>query len=157
MGRAVESSILTVLRLGLGGLFVFAAVAKLGDAQKFAFAVKAFKILPPQWTALAAYVVPWTEGVCGLFLILGLWTRSAALVLSTMLLAFIVAILSVLHRDLDVTCSCFGKFEIPCTGPVGLCHVARNLVLFAAVAWILARGPGYMSVDALRAGRRAKS
>jgi len=137
----------TVLRVALGGLFVFAAMMKLAELQQFAFAVKAFAILPDHLSHLAAFVVPWIELIAGIGLLLGLWTRPAALVIGAMLAAFIAGIVSVIVRDLDVTCSCFGKFEVPCTGPVGLCHVIRNLVLLALSLGVMWYGPGRMAVD----------
>jgi uncharacterized membrane protein YphA (DoxX/SURF4 family) len=137
--------IVLVARVFLGALFIFAAVMKLSNPQSFAEAINAFKILPDHLVVLATFVVPWIEAVLGVALILGLWTRSAALVLSLLLVAFIAALVSVL--DKGITCSCFGKFEIPCSGPVGWCHVIRNTVLLALAALVVAKGPGSLAID----------
>ena len=139
-----------VFRVILGALFIFAAVMKLSSPASFALAIAAFKIIPEHAdhvTKLAAYAVPWIELVCGVCLILGLWARSAALVLCLMLVAFIAMILSTMARGMDVSCSCFGKFELPCTGPVGWCHIVRNAVLLAVAAFVLRKGPGSLAVD----------
>src|SRR5262245_13085686 len=135
------------VRLVLGGLFVFAGVMKLNDVQQFAFAVKAFKILPDSLIVFAAFAVPWTEIVAGLMLVYGWWARSAALLIGAMLLAFIAAIVSVIMRDLDVKCTCFGKFEFPCTGPVGVCHLVRNSVLAAMAGLVVLMGPGPLAAE----------
>lgn len=139
---------LTIVRLAVGGLFVFAAYNKLADPQGFVDSIKAFKILPAHLTILAAYVVPWIEMLAGAALIVGLWSRSAALVIALMLVAFIAGISSVIYRGLDVKCGCFGKFEIPCTGPVGMCHIARNSVLLLLTLAALTWGPGRFAIDA---------
>ncbi len=142
-----------VLRLVLGGLFVLAASLKLAHPQDFANSVLAFKVFPPaadHLNYLATFVVPWTEMLCGVLLILGLWTRSAALVLTLLLGVFLGGILSVLARNLDVSCGCFGKFEFPCGKVVGPCHIARNAVLIVMALLVLARGPGGLALDTCR-------
>ncbi|MDX2132859.1 MAG: MauE/DoxX family redox-associated membrane protein [Planctomycetota bacterium] len=136
-----------VVRVLLGGLFVFAAIVKLRNPQLFVQGVMAFKILPDHLATLTAFVVPWLEVLAGVALILGWWARAGAVVLGGMLLAFIGGMLSVLARDLDVHCSCFGKFEIPCSGAIGPCHLARNAVLFAMAMYVAVVGPGSLAVD----------
>lgn len=137
-------------RLILGGLFIFAGVIKVTDVQGFAFSVKAFEIVPAQAEHLIkmlAFVLPWTELVIGVCLVLGLWTRAAALLLSAILLAFVGGIISVVVRDLNVTCGCFGKYEIPCQGPIGVCHIARNAVLMLIALFVVWKGPGSLALD----------
>lgn len=139
-----------VVRLVLGGLFVFAASLKLAHPQDFANSVLAFKVFPPaadHLNHLVTFVVPWTEMLCGVLLILGLWTRSAALVLALLLGVFLGGILSVLVRKLDVSCGCFGKFEFPCGKVVGSCHIARNGVLIVLALLVLVKGPGAAALD----------
>jgi uncharacterized membrane protein YphA (DoxX/SURF4 family) len=137
----------TLVRVVLGGLFIFAAVIKLRNPQLFVQGVMAFKILPDHLAHLAAFVVPWMELLAGIALVLGLWARAGAVLLGAMLLAFIGGMISVIARDMDVTCSCFGKFEIPCSGAIGACHLARNSVLFAMAAFIALVGPGSLAID----------
>lgn len=134
-------------RLLLGGLFIFAATVKLRNPILFRQGVDAFQILPKHLSVLAAYAVPCTELVAGVLLVIGLWARSAALVIGTMLLVFIAAMLSVLYRGIDAHCSCFGKFEIPCEGAIGWCHLARNAALMGLAAIVIAVGPGALAVD----------
>lgn len=153
-------NVLLILRLGLGGLFVFAASVKLSDPQGFFDSVHAFK-LPAYFSdnlglrmgdashleRLATFAVPWLELIAGLALIFGYCTRGAALVLSSLLAFFLFGIFTVLQRKLDVTCGCFGKFEVPCRGPIGMCHVGRNFVLLTFGLTILMGGPGRLALD----------
>lgn len=136
-------------RVILGGLFVFAGVLKLMNPQLFQQSIAAFKVpgLPGHLEILLTFVVPWCEITAGAALLLGVWTRSAALMLSTLLLGFISLIASVLIRGMDVKCGCFGKFEIPCTGPVGPCHLIRNSVLLALGLVVVFFGPGPLAID----------
>lgn len=135
-------------RLLLGGLFVFAGVMKLLNPQLFQQSIGAFKVgLPEHLEVLLTFVVPWCEIAAGAALLLGLWTRSAALMLSTLLVGFIGLVVSVLWRGMDVKCSCFGKFEIPCTGPVGVCHLVRNSVMLGLGLVVVFFGPGPLAID----------
>lgn len=138
------------LRLVLGGLFVFAGIIKLNDPQQFVFSIIAFDLFPKHAdhaVKLLAFAVPWTEIITGVLLILGLWTRPAALVVSLMLASFVFGISSVMWRGLDVTCGCFGKFEVPCTGNLGFCHLVRNTIMLLAALLILWKGPGALAID----------
>ncbi len=158
-------NVLLILRVVLGGLFVFAASVKLSDPQGFFDSVHAFR-LPAYLTQnlglnmgdvthlerLATFVVPWLELVAGLALIAGYAARGAALVLSALLVFFLFGIYTVLARQMDVTCGCFGKFEIPCRGAIGWCHVVRNSVLLTFGLVILFGGAGRWSLEGLKRG-----
>lgn len=139
--------LLLILRLALGGLFLFAAYNKWQDPQKFIFAVKGFKILPDHLAVLATYAVPWTEAIASVFLILGIWSRASAATIALMLLGFIAGILSVIQRGIDVKCTCFGGFELLCTGSVGWCNIGQNIVLLAVALLITIKGGGMLSVE----------
>lgn len=139
-------------RLALAGVFGLAAGVKLAGPQEFAFAVKGFDLLPDHLAVLATFVVPWTEALCAALLVLGLWSRAAALVLAGLLVAFIAGIGSVLARGMSVECGCFGKLSPFCTGPLGWCNIVQNLVLLGLSLVVLALGPGYLALD--RAIRR---
>lgn len=148
------SVILLVLRAFLGGVFLFAASVKLSDPQQFAFGIDAYRLIPSDakhLTMLGAFVVPWLELFVGAMLVLGLWGRSAALVATSLMALFVYAVWSVIARDLDVTCACFGKLKGPfgCEGPIGTCKLAENLTLLAVSFLLTLLGPGRISVDAL--------
>ena len=142
-------------RVIIGGLFIFAAYMKLGDPQGFADAIVKFDLFPKtdhpaafdHIITLLTFVIPWTEIVTGMLLIVGLCTRAAALLVSLMLVGFIVGIASVLVRGMDVHCSCFGKFEWPCTGPIGACQLTRDAIMLAMTLLVFAKGPGPLSLD----------
>ncbi|MFO0832167.1 MAG: MauE/DoxX family redox-associated membrane protein [Phycisphaerales bacterium] len=142
-------------RLLLGGLFVLAGSLKLQDPQAFLFAIKGFKILPPHLAYTMAFVIPSVEIVAGTMLVLGLWSRAAALVLAALLVSFILGILNVLAHGYDTKCSCFGKVEWPCTGGVGWCQIIRNLAMMALALPIFLWDAGACSADRLLDRRRA--
>jgi len=166
--RWVESIVVLVpVRLVLGGAFVVAAWMKLFDRvwqvnpvtgfhrdPTFAFAesIAAYKILDParheHAIAMAAYMLPWGELVGGVLLVIGLWTRSAALLIGTLLVMFTAANLSVIFRpDVSASCACFGSLEWPCGGSVTWCQVVRNVVLLTMAGYVLWRGGGAVGFD----------
>jgi len=142
-------------RVVLGGLFVLAGVMKMQDLQAFAEAIDAFKIIPERAEFLipfAAFAMPWIEVFAGAFLVLGLWSRASALVISAMLVAFIAMIASVLIRiemgqPLSVTCTCFGKLEWPCPPKLGMCQIWRDVVMLVMGAVVLKWAPGPLAID----------
>ena len=146
---------LLVVRLLLAGAFGFAAYQKLIGPQAFAGAIKAFKTgVPDELVIKAAFMIPWTEAIAAASLLLGLWTRAGALLLSLALLVFIGAIVSVIARGMtDVECGCFGDYSWPCGVKVGWCQLWRNAVLIALTIAVVVAGPGRYSLDARLARR----
>jgi len=145
---AAYAPVALALRLALGGLFIAAAYFKLRDPLTFAEAIMAYRMgLPDALTQLATYAVPWTELFCAVALVLGLWTRAAAAVFIALIGVFLVGIVSVIARDLNITCGCFGKFKLYCDGAVGWCKVRENLVLAAGAMVLVAWGGGRASLD----------
>jgi len=145
-----RSTVPLILRLLLGALFVVASTMKMRSPQDFALSVKAFKIFPEagdHLVMLTTFWVPWLELTAGVLVLLGLWTRAAAVVLGALLIVFLVGIVSVLARGLDVDCGCFGKLDAICTGSLGACHIVRNAVLLGIAAFLVIRGGGGWSLD----------
>lgn len=135
-------------RVILGGLFVFAGTVKLMNPQLFQQSISAFKVgAPDHLVVLATFSLPWTELLVGVALILGLWTRAASALLSLILIAFVALLSSVLIRKMDVSCSCFGKFEVPCPSKVGACQLIRNAVLLTMTGIVFFFGPGPLAID----------
>lgn len=160
--RLTESALVTLpLRLALGGLFCLAAFKKLQDPQSFAEAIKGFRIVDHnQFGSLittGAFALPWVELIAGVLLILGLWSRASALAIWLALAVFIAGLLSVIRRDLNASCSCFGDLNLFCSSAVGWCQVIRNLVLLVPATYLVWRGGGMVAVDHLIRPRRVEA
>lgn len=135
-----------VLRMALGGLFLFAAWNKLhpplGEGgidgpQNFLASVQAFKLGMPDWMLrLSVSVTPWIEVVSGLALIFGIWRRSAAAVIGLLLVVFTALILSVIQRGLATECGCFGKLAPFCPKKIGMCNIIQNSIMLAVAAYL---------------------
>ncbi len=120
-------------RLALGGLFLYAALLKIGDPAAFAKDIANYRLLPESWATAAAYLIPCLEVVVALGLITGIWLRGAALWASGLMLVFIAALVVNLARGLDIDCGCFGSGE---SDPVtALYRDLALLPLCAATLW----------------------
>ncbi len=123
--RSLRDAALLALRLYLGGIFVFASVHKILDPASFALDVATYGILPPELVNLVALVLPWVELVAGLMLAVGFRTAAGALLVDGMLLVFIAALASALHRGVDTSCGCFASDGGD--HPIGVGTVLRDL------------------------------
>ncbi len=94
--RADESGVpLLLIRVLLGGLFIYMGVMKIGDPADFLKQVRAFEMLPetpPYFLNATAIILPWLEVFCGVALIVGFWLRGAAALIAIMLCVFTPAI-----------------------------------------------------------------
>lgn len=102
-GRPVQA----LARLFLGGIFLYASLDKIAHPQAFAGIVANYGILPAALVTLPALALPWLEFLAGLCLLTGFWRRSAAALLSLLLLAFIAALAINAFRGVNLGCGCF--------------------------------------------------
>ncbi|MCC6322192.1 MAG: DoxX family protein [Phycisphaerales bacterium] len=142
----------------VAALFLVAAKEKLLGAKApelFANSVKAFKMFDPEsgigelGVRFSTSVTPWIEFVAALLLLLGIWSRAAAAVLSIMLVAFIAIILRAINNGYDLHCGCFGKLSPFCPEKVGWCNIVQNSVMLAG-SLIVALTPRSMLARAAR-------
>jgi putative oxidoreductase len=136
--RAVE----WLLRLGLGGLFVYAGWVKIVDPSTFAVEVTNYHFLP-QLAPYLAVMLPPAEIVAGAGLIVlpSSWRRAAALAVALLCVMFTVAVAQAAARHINVDCGCFGGASGPVTGLT----VVRDLALLAAAIAIFALSPATAS------------
>jgi putative oxidoreductase len=127
---------IVVLRLLLGGLFIYAGIGKIWNPAEFAGDIDNYRMLPYVLVTLMAAVLPWIEVICGLLIIFGRWLPGASLILIMLNVVFIIAIASAIVRGLDIDCGCFsaaGK-----ASQVGFPRLLED-VLFLAASVIIFR------------------
>jgi len=95
-------------RAVLGGVFVLAGALKVTHPHEAGLAVQAYRLLPPVLARDVGYGLPVLEIALGVLLILGLFTRFAAILTGLLLIAFIIGVASVWARGLSIDCGCFG-------------------------------------------------
>jgi putative oxidoreductase len=135
---------LRIIRFILGGVFIYAAISKIGAPQQFADNIASYQILPFAVVNVMAMGLPWFELICGLSVLTGFLIRMGALGILAMLGVFIVALAAALLRGLSIDCGCFGiqswDESIPWIGFI------RDSILLLLALWIY--------TDALRAAER---
>ncbi len=121
-------------RLLLGGLFIYAGLAKAANVAAFAGEVSNYKILPYAWNFLAAAVLPYIEVLAGFLLLLNRKVRPASLVLGGLTAVFIAALASVLARGMNIDCGCFRPGGSH-TGPLAALLRDAGLLLLATLCY----------------------
>jgi len=139
-GNRTGRALLLAGRLALGGIFVFAAYAKLhfGGAWHlrdyhffFAMAINSYNMLPLSVVQFMARVLPWLELALGALLILGVGLRWVSLAITALLLVFMAALTRAAMLGLQINCGCFGySSQKPTTE---LFHDSGLLILALAV------------------------
>jgi uncharacterized membrane protein YphA (DoxX/SURF4 family) len=157
---ALHSPALLVARLLVGGIFLVAAVPKIGDPGGFADAVRAYGLLPAPFVVPFALMLPWLELGVALYLLAGYMTRWAGIGAALLLATFTVAIAHALVTGSTAhACGCFGPGAA--SNPVlrflagGSTVTAwdgiRDLILFALCLLLAWRGAGRWAVDRILA------
>ena len=91
----------------IGVTFVYASYNKILAPAVFAKIIYGYDLFPAVFINLIAIIVPFLELFSGLALIIGIYPRSAALIINNMLLAFITAPSINLIRGHEFDCGCF--------------------------------------------------
>jgi uncharacterized membrane protein YphA (DoxX/SURF4 family) len=138
-----------LLALAVGAVFVYASLSKIADPQAFAKIIYHYQVIGPSAffgfvpANLTAVALPWIELLAGVFLIVGVWRREAAVVTAVLLVVFVAAVGSTLARGIDIqNCGCFALDESGRSA--GWKLIAGDLALLAAalvVAFVPPRAP----------------
>jgi putative oxidoreductase len=135
-----------VLRLFLGGMFVYSSWHKIADPGAFAISIRGYQLLPIAVTNIFALFIAYSEALAGIMLILGIMTRKAAGAIFVMLVMFTIAIMTTIVRGIAVDCGCFSNEGGHSTNYT---LVIRNLFLITASMMVMLFDGGLWSLDSL--------
>ena len=130
-------------RLVLGITFVYASIDKVLHPDQFAKIIYYYKLMPGDLINVFALLLPWIELIAGIFLIFGYWEKSAALLITLLLVVFLVALTSAFARGIDISCGCFSTTS-RVKGHV-LSYIFRDALMIVAVLMILAARERFLS------------
>lgn len=136
--------LLLVFRVVLGAVFIYASIHKILDPGAFAESIRNYLLLPALVTNLVAIILPWVEVVCGLFLVVGIFPRSCAAVVSALLAIFSAALIISLARGLDIDCGCFDSGQGNET--IGILYVLRDWTLLFMSVSVMVYDRGFLSL-----------
>src|SRR5712691_2889012 len=137
------------LQIALGAIFVAASLPKIVDPPSFAHMIYNYKLVPAPVLPLMALTMPWLELLCGLALILGIWTDTARTIVGALLVPFIIAITINLLGGNAIDCGCFdvtaaGKTREELLGDMPIV-ILRDVGMLRMVlqGWWAGRRPSY--------------
>jgi uncharacterized membrane protein YphA (DoxX/SURF4 family) len=115
-----------------------AGLAKFSDPAGNVRQVRAFRILPESLVPTVGHALPTVEIVIGAMLILGILTRSFAVLAALFFLAFIVGIASAWARGMEINCGCFGSQGVPADPQRQYAiDIARDIGLLICSLWLV--------------------
>ncbi|CAM3964156.1 MauE/DoxX family redox-associated membrane protein [Nocardioides marinus] len=128
-------------RLATGGVWVVAGALKIPEPAASVQAVRAYPLLPEAVVPTVGQLLPVVEVVVGLALVVGLLTRTMAVVSAVLFVAFIIAIASAWARGLTIDCGCFGGGGYdPDAADKYPWEIARDVALLAGSVFVAAFG-----------------
>jgi uncharacterized membrane protein YphA (DoxX/SURF4 family) len=131
-------------RIALGGIFIYAAYAKLHFNGAwhlrdyyffFAMGIDSYKMLPLTVVEWMAKILPWVELGLGTLLIIGAGVRWVGIAASALLVVFMIALTHAAMGGLEINCGCFGNNSVkPST------ELARDVGLLAVALGVTVGG-----------------
>ena len=144
--------VLLLLRLGMGAVFLGAAFPKIRDPDLFALSIHNYQMLPPWGVNLMAVVLPWLELVVGGCLVVGIWRRACAVIMTVLMVVFMIALASAASRGLSISCGCFEVGE-HAEKPSLVWAMLRDALFLAASLVLVRFEAGPRPLDLLRRSR----
>jgi len=96
-----------ILRLIVGGTFIYASIGKIADPVSFAKAINNYQMLPEFTVNFLGVFIPYLEFITGTFLIIGLFKKGSSLIIIVSLILFTIGLLQAYIRGLSINCGCF--------------------------------------------------
>ena len=121
-----------LVRILLGGVFVYAGLLKGLDVEGFAGQVAAYDLLSYRWNFIVAATLPFIEMIVGMHLLSNRWVRASAVVVAGLCSTFMLLLASVLVRGMAIDCGCFG----PQDSSTPLQAIIRNLILLTMAHFV---------------------
>lgn len=150
MSTRTKDIIGLVFRLVLAGILGYAGLIKVFEPQGARTAILAYRIFPPEWSTFLGWALPAVEILLAALLLVGLFTRWAAVLSGLLMVAFIAGIISVWVRGYSIDCGCFGG-----GGDISeegrdvryATEIARDLLFAGMAAWLAVRPRTLFSLD----------
>jgi putative oxidoreductase len=105
----VSRRIWWILQIVLGGIFVYAGLAKVVDPIRFASSLLGYQIIPVSLVRPLVIAMPWVEIGLGGLLIIGKYPRIVSGFLVGLLSLFTLLIMYAMSQGWIIDCGCFGS------------------------------------------------
>ncbi len=146
-----QSWLTFIFRLILGGVLLVAGALKVTDPYASATSVRAYQILPIDLANFLGFVLPFIEVAIGIFLIVGIWVRLAAIAGGALMIMFIIAIGQAWIRGISLDCGCFGKGGLLANDELPVwtytIEIARDIALLIVAGYLFRFPQGKLGFD----------
>jgi uncharacterized membrane protein YphA (DoxX/SURF4 family) len=143
MGRfGFPPALITGLRILLGAVFILSGVEKLLDLTYFELVIAEYQLIPHFLIPAIALGVSITELLCGIMLLVDLFSRTTSSLMLCMLALFTAAMTNNAMRGLDHDCGCF-EFLSQWYGlkeEIGIVPIVRDILFFILLLPVALRG-----------------
>jgi uncharacterized membrane protein YphA (DoxX/SURF4 family) len=144
--------------LVIGSVWLVAGYLKFSDPAGTVRAVRAFQLLPTSVVPAFGHLLPVLEMVVGACLLLGLLTRTFAVISALLLIGFIVGISSAWARGLEIQCGCFGGAGYQENAAAGYARdIVRDIGLVLVSIWLVWRPRCRLALDNILFPRTERS
>lgn len=128
------------LRLLVAGVFLYAAIVKLGASERLTITVAQIALLPEGWARPFAIALPWAEMTAAILLLVPRTARLGAIAAAALLFVFLAGLTWAYSQGLAVDCGCFGGEDssVATSGQI-VFAIARDAVLLAITLLLAAR------------------
>lgn len=130
----MKNTLILILRIFLGAVFIVAGAGKILNPTEFAHDIDNYRILPYILVTLMAVILPWVEFIVGLLLVFGRFLYSSSFIVMGLNLVFIIAISVAMARGLDIDCGCFSLKAG--ASKVGVLRLVEDVIFFIIAAVI---------------------
>jgi len=96
-----------LLRIIIGGIFIYASFDKIIHPGRFAEIIMDYEMLPWSLINISAIWLSWLELLVGMLVIGGIWVRVSSFLLIGLMVLFIGGISYSLARGISLHCGCF--------------------------------------------------
>ncbi|HEY8285171.1 MAG TPA: MauE/DoxX family redox-associated membrane protein [Chloroflexota bacterium] len=147
-------------RLFLAVVFLIAGGSKLAHANLFVDTVKGYKMLPGSLVRPFGLALPWIEVLVGLYLLVGLFTRLAALAAGVFLVIFLFALGVQIAHGHTGDCGCVVGIDNPVItafiggNNIGPWDLIRDSILVLMAAFVALAPRPLLAVDGWLQARR---
>ena len=124
-----------IIRIFIGGVFLWSGFGKLLDPKSFAVIIEAYGLIPGSWVMPVAVLLPALEVVAALGLLMDI--EGSLTMISVLLVLFMTIVSYGIWMGLDVDCGCFGPEDLEGKAYHGLRPALyRDIVMMVAVIFL---------------------
>ncbi len=156
-GFLSNTVLILLVRVFLGALFIIASLDKITDVHSFVSSILNYKIVDEPLAMIVATILPWLELFCGIALVIGIYPKTSALLITAMLIAFTLLVASAMLRGLDISCGCFT--QDPSADKIGWQKIFENCGMMLLGVYLLFAKDGdssWLRLFGKRAGEQSQ-